>query len=171
MELATYLPESFNDMKNISGFGDYKISKYGAGFLGVVKNYMTEHELKSRMHFKKPKKEKKATTTKTAKSDKPTVTATQKATLEMFMDGISIPGIAMQRGLAQTTIETHLAGFVGSGELDIHKLVPRHKLDVILKTIKSSGQTYALKPIKDLLSNEYTYGEIRMALEYYKRIN
>ena len=171
MELATYLPESFDDMKNISGFGDYKISKYGAGFMGAVKNYMVEHELKSRMHFKTPKKEKKTTATKAGKAAKPTVSATQKATLEMFLDGVSMMDIAAQRRLALTTIETHLAGFVGTGELDINKVVPRHKLDVLLKTIKRSGQTYALKPVKDLLSDEYSYGEIRMAMEYYKKLN
>ena len=170
IELATFLPRTFDELKHISGFGDYKISKYGAPFLKVVKQYADEHEIPSRMHFKKPKREKKvaANSGKTAKTS---ATATQKATLEMFMDGVSMAGIAAQRGLALTTIETHLSLFVGSGELDVTRIVPKHKLDVILKTIKSSGQVHALKPIKDLLSEEYTYGEIRMALEYYKRIS
>ena len=116
-------------------------------------------------------KEKKETATKAGKSAKPTVSATQRATLEMFLDGVSMMDIAANRRLALTTIETHLAGFVGTGELDIDKVVPRHKLDVLLKTIKRSGQTYALKPVKDLLSDEYSYGEIRMAMEYYKKLN
>ncbi len=162
IELATYLPENFDELKHISGFGDYKISRYGANFLRVIKQYAEEHNLTSKIHFKKPKKEKKAPT-------KPTASATQKATLEMFREGIGVPEIAQIRGLSNATIENHLAFFVASGELDIHKLVSKHKLETIVDTIKRTGQAFALKPIKDLLGDKYSYTEIRMGLEYYKR--
>ena len=162
IELATYLPENFDELKHISGFGDYKISRYGANFLRVIKKYAEEHNLTSKIHFKKPKKEKKAPT-------KPTASATQKATLEMFREGIGVPEIAQIRGLSNATIENHLAFFVASGELDIHKLVSKHKLETIVSTIKRTGQAFALKPIKDLLGDKYSYTEIRMGLEYYKR--
>ncbi len=162
IELATYLPENFDELKHISGFGDYKISRYGANFLRVIKKYAEEHGLKSKIHFKKPKKEKKA-------AAKPAASATQKATLEMFRDGIGVPEIAVLRGLSNATIENHLAHFVASGELDINKLVSKHKLETIITTIKRTGQAFALKPIKDLLGDKYSYTEIRMGLEYYKR--
>lgn len=166
-ELAMYFPASFDDMKHISGFGDYKISKYGAGFLKVIKQHVEEYGLQSKMHFKKPKRDKKTTT----KTVKPTSGGTQQATFEMFRDGLSMPEIAAQRGLSLNTIETHLASFIATGELDIAKFLPQRKLDTILSTIKSTGQTYALKPVKDLLSDDYSYGEIRMAMEYYKKLN
>jgi hypothetical protein len=36
--------------------------------------------------------------------------------------------------------------------------------------IKQTGELNASKPLKDLLPDEYTYGEIRIAQAYYKAI-
>jgi len=168
IELAMYLPATFDELKQISGFGDYKVGKYGASFLGVIKKYAAEHQLKSKMHFKKPKKEKKATSAKPSKS---TANSTQHATFTLFKDGLSIADIAEQRGLTTSTIENHLAMFIATGDLDINRIVSRTKLEQIMSVIKSTGQVAALKPIKDLLPEDYTYGEIRMAQEYYKKVN
>jgi uncharacterized protein YpbB len=76
----------------------------------------------------------------------------------------------VQRNLATSTIETHLAAFIATGDLDIHKLVPAAKLKKILEVVKTTGQTFAAKPIKDLLPDDYSYGEIKMAQEYYRKM-
>lgn len=165
VELATFLPQTFDEMKHMAGFGDYKISRYGATFLKAVKQFSAEHRLESRMHFKKLKKERKEP------KEKPATSGTQQATFKLFNDGMSIGEIAEQRNLSTMTIETHLAAFVASGDIEVTRLVNKNKLARILETIKSTGQTLALKPIKDLLGDDYSYGEIRMAQEYYKRIN
>ncbi|MES2702988.1 MAG: DNA helicase RecQ [Bacteroidota bacterium] len=164
-DLATYLPQSFEELKHISGFGDYKVQRYGAAFLKIVKEFATEHKLESRMHFKKPKKERKE------RGEKPATNSTMQVSFNMFNDGMSIADIAEQRHLATSTIETHLAAFVAAGEIEVTKLVAKDKLARILETIKATGQTAAAKPVKDLLGDEYTYGEIKMGIEYYKRIN
>ncbi len=163
VELATYLPQSFDELKHISGFGDYKISKYGAGFLDVVKQYAAANKLESKMHFKKPKKERKE------RAAKPAISNTMQTTLNMFRDGAGVAEIAEQRGLSPTTIETHLAAFVTSGELDISRFITKEKLEKIVAVIKSTGQAAATKPIKDILGDDYSYGEIRLALGYYLR--
>ena len=170
IELAMYLPENFEELKQISGFGDYKVGKYGANFLRVIKEYADEHQLTSKIQLKKPKREKKAATTKTVKTSKPATNSTMQATFQMFNEGASVAEIAVQRNLAPTTIETHLAAYVSTGQLDIYRFVSKDKLDKIIDTINSSGQMHALKPIKDMLDDEYTYGEIRMGMEYYKRL-
>ena len=115
------------------------------------------------MHFKKPKKEKKE------QVEKRTVSNTMQTTYNMFNDGMSISEIAAQRGLSPVTVESHLAGYVGAGELEVTRLVPQVKLDQILVAIEKSGQTYAARPVKDLLGEDYSFGEIKVALEYYKR--
>jgi len=165
-ELATYLPRDYNELKQISGFGDYKVSKYGANFLRVIKQYADEHGLVSKMELLKPKRDKKPATAK--KDAKPAANSTMSKTLAMFRDGMSVSEIAVQRGLAPTTIESHLAAYVSSGDIDISRMVSKPKLDQIISVIRSTGQTVALKPVKDLLGEEYSYGEIRMAMEYYK---
>ncbi len=55
-ELATYLPLSFDDLKRISGFGDFKISKYGGMFLETIIVFVKEHGLQSKINLKAPKK-------------------------------------------------------------------------------------------------------------------
>lgn len=164
-ELATYLPLTFADIKNISGFGDYKAGKYGAYFLQMINQYVADHGLSSRMHFKKAKPAKKE------KAEKPAVSSTMSATLELFNEGMTVEEIAVRRNLSLNTIESHLAAFVGAGELDVRKMVPAGKLATILDTIKTTGQTIASKPIKDILGDDFSYGEIKMALEYYRSQN
>ena len=100
-------------------------------------------------------------------SAKPTTNSTMHVSFQMFNDGMGIGEIAVKRSLAPATIETHLAAFVSSGELPITRLMTQEKLDTIITTIKQTGQTAAMKPVKDLLGEEYTFGEIRLALAYY----
>ncbi|GAA4463354.1 ATP-dependent DNA helicase RecQ [Nemorincola caseinilytica] len=164
-ELATYLPLSFADIKNISGFGDYKAGKYGAAFLQAIQEYVSKNHAESRMHFKKAKPVRKE------KAEKPAISNTMAATLELFNEGMTVEEIAVRRNLSPVTIENHLAAFVGTGELDIHKMVSPGKLTAILDTIKATGQATASKPIKDILGDAVTYGDIKMALEYYKSMN
>jgi len=163
VELATYLPLSFDDLKHISGFGDYKVGKYGAAFLDIIKKYAAANKAESKMHFRKPKSARKE------KPAKPAAGSSMDVTLQMFNDGMTITDIAEQRSLSAGTVEGHLAAFIASGDLNITKVLPFDKLRTILETIETSGQYTASKPIKDLLSDDYTYGEIRMVLEHYKR--
>jgi ATP-dependent DNA helicase RecQ len=163
VELATYLPSSFDDLKQISGFGDYKVSRYGAAFLDVIKKYAAAGKLESKMHFKKQKPVKKD------RGEKPAAGSSMDATLQLFNDGVSIEEIARQRRLSVGTVEGHLAAFIASGDLNVTKVVPFDKLRTILETVEVSKQFTAAKPIKDLLGDEYSYGEIRMVLEHIKR--
>jgi ATP-dependent DNA helicase RecQ len=164
VELATYLPRSFDEMKQISGFGDYKVSRYGAAFLDVITRFATANKVESKMHFKKAKPVKKD------RAEKPAVGSSMDVTLQMFNDGMSIADIAVNRNLSVGTIEAHLSAFIASGDLDVNKAVPPAKVRTVLETIKATGQYTASKPIRDLLGEEYSYGEIRMVLEYYKRL-
>jgi ATP-dependent DNA helicase RecQ len=132
--------------------------------LDVIKRFAAANKLESKVHLKKAKPVRKERTPKVKGTS-----STMEVSYNMLKDGLSVEQISAERNLAISTIETHLAAFVASGDLDIHKMVPSHKLQPIIDAIKASGQSYAIKPVKDLLPEEFTYGEIRMALEYYKR--
>ncbi len=58
LELATYLPQTLEDVRKISGFGDIKLAKYGKVFLEVVTEYCKEKKLDSKINEKIPKREK-----------------------------------------------------------------------------------------------------------------
>ncbi|MDB5478479.1 MAG: ATP-dependent helicase RecQ, partial [Alphaproteobacteria bacterium] len=44
-ELATYVPQTMDDLRRISGFGEVKLQRYGAAFLAAVKHYAAENNL------------------------------------------------------------------------------------------------------------------------------
>jgi len=57
LELATYLPQTMEEVRKISGFGDIKLAKYGSIFLEKVLDYCTRHKLASKINEKVPKRE------------------------------------------------------------------------------------------------------------------
>lgn len=162
LDMATYLPLSQDGLRRISGFGDYKVNKYGPAFLKVLQSYAAGNNLESRIHLKSPKRE------RADRTEKPVAGATHKATLALFNDGYNIEEIASKRGLSQGTVEAHLSVFIANGELNASKLLPKNKLDAIIALIKQTGFTNVLKPLKDLLPEDYTYGDIKIAQAHYE---
>lgn len=59
IELATYLPHTREEISRISGFGQFKIEKYGKRFREVVVAYCRTHSMDSRIHLKAPKRQRK----------------------------------------------------------------------------------------------------------------
>jgi ATP-dependent DNA helicase RecQ len=85
----------------------------------------------------------------------------------MYKEGIPIQEIASRRGLTMSTVETHLASFIFTGEIAIGDLVPKHKIAPILSAIKELGGA-ALGPIRGRLGDDYSFGEIRAVLTHLK---
>jgi hypothetical protein len=90
---------------------------------------------------------------------------TNRASLRLYKEGIPITEIAIQRGLTLNTVESHLASFIPTGEIDVKDLVPAHKIDPILSAIRTIGGT-SLGPIKSKLGEDYSFGEIRAVLTW-----
>lgn len=57
IELATYLPLTFEDIRKISGFGQVKLLRYGEQFLEPIVDYCRTHNLETRISQKIPKRE------------------------------------------------------------------------------------------------------------------
>lgn len=162
LDMATYLPLSFDRLRRISGFGDYKVSKYGPAFIKVLQQYAATNNLETKIQLKVPKRE------RAVKPDKPAINNTQSTSFNLFKEGYDIADIAAKRGMAVSTIENHLMPFITNGELNAAKLIGKEKLDTIVSLIKQTGHISASKPIKDLLPEEYTYGDIRIAQAHYQ---
>jgi len=91
---------------------------------------------------------------------------TQKETFQLFKRGKTIEEIAQLRGMAATTIEGHLSTFIAKGQLDVKEFVSEKKIVKIIAATKEFD-TFNLNPLKQALGEEYTYGEIRMAIASY----
>lgn len=100
-------------------------------------------------------------------SGKPQKGDTNRTTLRLYKEGTSITEIAALRNLTQSTVESHLASFIPTGEIDLKDLVPEHKIESILSAIRSIGGS-SLGPIKSKLGEDYSFGEIRAVLTWSK---
>jgi hypothetical protein len=86
-------------------------------------------------------------------------------TLQLFKQGKSIPDIAIERSLTQGTVESHLAYFIPTGEVDILDLVPDEKLIKIIKEIDEHPGS-SIAAYKELLGEEVYYSEIRAVMKW-----
>ena len=156
-EMTTYLPQTLEELRQISGFGPAKINSYGSQFLEIIIEYCSKNNLSSNISEKIPKRNRK--NLNGSKVD------TKGISFELFKAGKSISEIAQERKLAVGTIESHLAGFVQTGDIDIAKVLDQRKLDLIEPELKdySSGP---ITPIKVKLGDEISFGEIRFAIAW-----
>jgi hypothetical protein len=115
---------------------------------------------------KRAKSSKKESTT----GDKTPKVNTKELSLNLYKEGKTIAEISIERNLSSTTIEGHIAYYISIGELDINQFVTAGKLDIIVEAINNHSEK-TLTPIKESLGDEYTYGEIKMAIAYLEHLN
>jgi hypothetical protein len=156
-EMVLCLPQSREELKKISGFGEIKTRQFGDEFLEIVARYCYEHDLHGDMGALpvKEKKKKIPTNKKTGN--------TRSLSFELFRQGKTISEIAAERKLTVSTIEGHLAVYVESGELKINELVSSAKRETVESAIKMLG-TKETKPIYEFCGGLVGYGEIRLVL-------
>jgi ATP-dependent DNA helicase RecQ len=97
------------------------------------------------------------------------IQGTTRRTFELWREGKSIAEIAEQRGLSGSTIATHLADLVLSGDIDT---VSEWVDDVTLARIRkqANGQPIAaLAPLREALGEEVTYEQLHLARAYLNR--
>jgi DNA-binding NarL/FixJ family response regulator len=103
---------------------------------------------------------------KVAKKDKkPTV----EITWELYKQGMDLQQIAEKRGLAESTISTHLSTCVQQGLVSATEFVDAEKIDNIL-TVKEKIDSDKMSDIISHLGDEYTYSDVRFALAHESRI-
>jgi len=165
VDMATYLPQSLDELRMISGFGDVKLARYGREFLVPVKNYCSKHGLSSKIKQKQPKWERKTTR---GEKNGGKANATQQETYDLYKSGISITEIASLRNLSPITIEGHLSFFIEQGELDVETVVKKEKIPAIQDAVEKYGDD-KLSPLKEILGDDYSYGEIKAVISWMKR--
>jgi ATP-dependent DNA helicase RecQ len=166
VEMATYLPQSLDELRLISGFGDVKLARYGREFLIPVKNYCTKNGLNSRITQKSTKKTRKAKKERSPAARR--INDTRTETFNMYRSGKSVTEIAASRGLSPITIESHLGYFIQTGDLDVLELVNEEKIPAIQDAIESYGHD-RLAPLKEVLGDDYSYGEIKAVIGWMSR--
>ena len=112
-EMCEELPVTLRQLGKISGMGKIRVQKYGDEILEVIKAYCNDKDIAAKEDIPAKRKPKKG--------------ETNKISYGLFKEGLTISEIADKRDLVESTIESHLAKFVASGELEITDIIPREK--------------------------------------------
>ena len=169
LEMATYLPQSLDELRLISGFGDIKLARYGREFLLLVKDYSVKKGLTSKIKQKVAKRERKPKPKAPGASGGSKSSDTAFASFTLYKSGKTIEEIAAERGLAATTIEGHLSFYIYNGAIDVSEMVSEEKKLKIQDVVESYGSE-KLSPLKEVLGEDYTYGEIKAVIAWMRKI-
>jgi len=152
-EMTRFLPQTMDELAEISGFGKAKLAAYGERFLSVIQEYSEQHQLSSLIHEKIPK-------SKTKEKKTGTATETKAETFQLFKSGKTVDQIAASRNLTTQTIEGHLTYYVQTGKIKIEDLLSQEKIKQIEPLVKSlNGGSLTL--IRQQLGDTVTFGDIR----------
>lgn len=152
-EIVNKLPANFAELESVKGIGKTKIKQFGAEILTIVNEYcekrnISQTPLQMLVRVTKPEK-----------------TDTKKITFDAFNDGKSVSEIAAERGLTVGTVEAHLAHFVGTGELDVYKLVDEIKVRKIQAYVEEFKPT-SVSQTKEALGDDISYSDVKAVMKY-----
>ena len=149
--IAEAKPVTLSRLQAIDGMGPKRIKNYGAEILDIVLRCTGQNPETADMGSLPEKPEKKL------KGD------SNRITKEMFDKGMTVEAIAKERGFSINTILGHLVIFVEQGTLEASKFVAEEKYNEILDYFESTFDP-SLPAAKDVLGEDYEYGEIKAVL-------
>lgn len=150
-EIVQTLPATKAGLKAVKGMGGTRMQQFGKEILGMVISYRSEKGLELPIGVEK-------------EVEKAGLNS-QETSFELFKSGKTIPEIAAERNMAVSTIEGHLAQFVGTGELSLDQLVEPKKSKTILEYIEKH-QVRGMNEIRAALGNDYSYSDIRFVIKH-----
>lgn len=156
-EMATYLPQTPDELEQVSGFGTVKVEKYGQQFLDIIIPYCKQHGLSSTINDKEVKR--------SAKQPGQPKPDTKAESFRLFKEGNGVAAIAGIRHLTVQTIESHLAHYVRQGAIHIEELVSREKIVLIEPAIREHTGSSVL-PLKQKLGDAVGFGDIKLVMAW-----
>ncbi|MDP4527708.1 helix-turn-helix domain-containing protein [Alkalimonas delamerensis] len=153
LHIANALPGNKPALLALPKVGPATVEKYGDALLQLVADYCQQQDLQPNLATANPTKA-------TARSNK---VDSRLESFTLFKQGLSLEQIAERRGLVRGTIENHLAHYVAQGELELTELVSADKLAAVRQAAERLGAD-SLKVLKEELGEQYSYGEIKLAL-------
>ncbi|MCB0180946.1 MAG: RecQ family ATP-dependent DNA helicase [Anaerolineae bacterium] len=88
-------------------------------------------------------------------------------TLELFRQGLTLTQITEKRNLTENTIYEHLSRLIISGEVDLHDVVTPEVEAQVLSAVDDIGSASRLSPLKGVLPESISFGEIKCVLAAY----
>ena len=152
-EMTTNYPITMDELKNITGVGTGKATKYGKPFIELIKKYVEDNEIERPVDI-------------VVKS------VVNKSGLKVYLiqnvdRKISLEGMAKAKGLKVSDIIAELETIVASGtKIDIgyyiNEVVDEDRQDEVFDYFKSAESDSVEDALKDLGEDDYTEEEIRL---------
>jgi hypothetical protein len=152
--LTNFLPQSQVVLKQVKGMGKKKSEKYGNELLSMIADYCREKNIEPPVQNFEEKP-----TPKKVKAD------TNLASFNLFKSGKSVMQIADERNMAVSTIEGHLAHYIGTGDISINEFVSPDITALIASHFEGRGD-YHMGPVKAALGDQVSWSEIRFVMKH-----
>ncbi len=150
----------------VPGVGEKKLDDYGEAFREAIRGWLGGHP---RQEFS-PLPSAPAAFPATRQKSGDGLNDTALATLAMWKSGKAIAAIAASRGLAESTIENHLAQAVESGEpLDPRAFYTADE-EREMHAAMDGYEEISLKPVFDQLDGRISYGKLRLFRAFSARL-
>jgi uncharacterized protein YpbB len=148
------MPQSLPVLKLVKGMGKKKSERFGEELLDIIISFCKEGKI-----------EPPAVAIAEKKIPKKIKEETKKISYDLFKEGKSISQIAEERKLSITTIEGHLAYYVGTGEIPINKFVSQEITDLIASHLEGIDDL-KMGPVKAALGKKVTWSDIKFVISH-----
>ena len=159
INISNLLPNNDKELLLISGIGEKTAEKYGRDILQIVDACIIQYDYEKTdfTSIQPHKRERSKIGTEKGK------VSTFEVTLQLLNEGLSIEQIAKQRGLVNSTIESHVFKLIQREQLPIETITTQERLDVLKEYIQTHPDLKELSAMYNDLKEEYSYNEIRLA--------
>ncbi len=160
-EMAREQPTSRVAMLSVSGVGMKKFETYGEAFIEAIIQHGPPRPVPTAEDAEDFSPTPRSTAQKAADRD---VNGTEEQTFQLHRQGLSPEQIATQRGLAVSTIKSHLYNaYVKGLDLRLHEFLSDSQLAEIAAARAQLGGAPALRDLFDHLREKYDYFQLRLA--------
>ncbi len=156
LALARHRPQSEEQFASIPGIGSRKLEAYFTPFTRAIQDYCEQNDLAMGLDLEVKARQRESGPPATGAG------TARRVTLDLYNQGYSIEEIATERSIKPDTVIGYLADLIEAGEaIDVNSLLQPGHYDTIVAAIEQVGAE-TLKPIKEYLGDDYSYGEIRL---------
>ncbi len=152
-QLVSVLPTNEKAIRKIHGIARKRFERYGKEIEVIIRQYCEANQVPMDQvpveNQARPERD----------------SGTKKISLTMFQEGKMIDQIAKERGLSPSTIQGHLAYYVQTHQLDIHRVLEQVKLEEIERFL-STNPTATIAEAKTHFESKFNYGELRLAFSH-----
>ena len=160
--IANFLPTNENELLLIRGMGKQKVRTYGEEIISIVQACMDQYGYQ-RSSLLDDFATNASASSKKAGKKKRMVGETFAITLNLFRQGKTVKEIAEERGLVESTIESHLLYCVEHDELDAEEVCPPDRLKEVSAFVDQHPEM-GVSDLRKECGEKYTWAEIRLAL-------